>query len=324
MGRPRLGEVLVARGRLQPEQLQSALGYQRKWGVPLGQVLVDQRFVAAREVLQVLAEQAGLRSVDLDAVQPDPALLSLVTRKVAQTHRVVPLRLEPDGTFVVAMAAPASLASVDAVRAVSRKRLVRPELALDAALDRAIARLYGGGADHLPLQPAASVAAIPMPEAGAAEPMEVDRGQAHGMPWAATAEALSDGSVPVLPPLSVGSEGGASVLVFGWGEAAGRALQQVLERDGLPAHVATVTEVYAAGRDAVVVAPLPALEALHGRLRAQVLAAGKRPESDLARAQAVGARGFVASPVDEALLTRAVRRLRRAAQEERAAGETLH
>jgi type IV pilus assembly protein PilB len=42
--------------------------------------------------------------------------------------------------------------------------------------------------------------------------------------------------------------------------------------------------------------------------------AGKEPELELMRAQTVGARGFVAAPVDPDLLLRAVRRLLRSAE----------
>jgi len=64
-----------------------------------------------------------------------------------------------------------------------------------------------------------------------------------------------------------------------------------------------------------VVAPLPSLEALGRKVPAQVLVAGKAPELDLPRAQAVGARGFLAAPVDADLLLRAVRRLARPADD---------
>jgi type IV pilus assembly protein PilB len=53
-------------------------------------------------------------------------------------------------------------------------------------------------------------------------------------------------------------------------------------------------------------------------VRAQLLVAGKAPEVDLARAQALGAKGFLAAPLDADLLLRAVRRLRKAAEEDAA------
>jgi type IV pilus assembly protein PilB len=59
----------------------------------------------------------------------------------------------------------------------------------------------------------------------------------------------------------------------------------------------------------VVISPLPALEELERLPRSQLLVAGKEPERDVMRAQALGARGFLAAPLDTDLMLRAVKRL---------------
>ncbi|HET9449426.1 MAG TPA: hypothetical protein VFO83_01015, partial [Aggregicoccus sp.] len=171
----RLGDILVAQGALDPLQLQAALAYQRTWGVPLGQVVVDQRFCSAGQVLQALALQTGLPAVDLDALALDPALGKLVPPKVAEAHRVVPLRLEGprDTVLVVAIAAPATLTSLDAVKSVSGKGRVTPHLATDAAIQRAIRRIYHPE-DAQAAATAAPMTPISLPEADADMPFEVE------------------------------------------------------------------------------------------------------------------------------------------------------
>jgi type IV pilus assembly protein PilB len=78
-------------------------------------------------------------------------------------------------------------------------------------------------------------------------------------------------------------------------------------------HVASTEQVLAAGEGAVVLSPLPSLEVMARRPRAQLLVAGKVPELDVVRAQALGARGFLAAPLDTDLMLRAVKRLMRSA-----------
>jgi type IV pilus assembly protein PilB len=90
---------------------------------------------------------------------------------------------------------------------------------------------------------------------------------------------------------------------------------RVVGEAGFQARVASTAEVLAADAGAVVLAPLPSLEAMGQRPRAQLLAAGKVPEQDVERARALGARGFLAAPLDTDLMLRAVRRLLRAAGE---------
>jgi|GEM_PF-517471 len=393
--RKRLGDILLERGVVDALQLHSALAYQRKWGVPLGQVVVDQRFGTGQQVLEALASQAGMQTVDLNAQPADPRLAWLIPERVAEAHRVVPLKLEGQGTrdsvLVVAMAAPASLASLDAVKSVSGKPRVVAKLATDAAIQRAIGRLYRGetgeaaprrpgmesfslpeadesmpmvlgssmaelthmeapgGDDGLPLlssledivgqpQPVSSqmqrlvqaIRDMPEPEAQAASavPASLQEGahvahpprpkstkapfSAQAVQFAARKHAPA---VPAaLPVLTAAQpEPMAQVLVYGWGAEATNGLVRVMTEAGLRARVASTEELLAANAAQVVVAPLPSMEALPRQVHAQVLVAGKMPEQDLPRAQAVGARGFLAAPVDPDLLLRAVRRLARPA-----------
>jgi type II secretion system (T2SS) protein E len=334
----RLGEILLELGMVDGLQLQSALAYQRKWGVPLGQVVVDMRFCTARQVLEALAHQAGVPAMDLDAALMQPALAPLLPRKLAEMHRVVPLRLEGprDMVLVVAIAAPASLHSLDAVRSVTRKARVVPRLATDAAISRAIERLYSEGTEA---SKRPELEAIALPEAEADMQLHQDCMASMTEDGASAFESrailLPDLNperevleLPLLEPLDVleleellealpeerAEERSEAVLVYGWGAAAAAGL--VLETAGYLAHVASTEQVLAAGEGAVVLSPLPSLEALGRRPRAQLLVAGKVPELDVVRAQALGARGFLTAPLDTDLMLRAVKRLMRSAAEE--------
>ncbi|WP_244224582.1 general secretion pathway protein GspE [Corallococcus sicarius] len=301
-------------------QLQSALAYQRKWGVALGQVVVDQRFCTAEAVLSALAAQSGVGSVDLDAQPLDASLAKWIPCKVAEAHRVVPLRLEGQGprdtALVVAIAAPASLAALDVVKSVSGKARVVPLLATDAALTRAIGRLYRGEPATPQRRPGMEGFSLPewdesLPLVTGTSLAELTNMAAAELPMLAPLEAAR----PPVPTERVAVR--EQVLVYGWGAEAAAGLVQVLGAEGFTVKVANTWDVCAAVETQVVVAPLPAMEVLAQRLRAQVLVAGKVPERDLPRAQAVHARGFLAAPVDPDLLLRAVRRLSRAADEAR-------
>jgi type IV pilus assembly protein PilB len=333
----RLGEILVELGVMDGLQLQSALAYQRKWGVPLGQVVVDLRFCTADQVLEALAHQTGVPAMDLDAERLNLELAELVPRRLAEMHRVVPLRLEGprDMVLVVAIAAPASLQSLDAVRSVARKARVVPWLATDVAIGRAIERLYQDGAEAAPRR--AEVESITLPEADADLPLNqgcmaalTEGGrfdEARGILLPDLNPERETLDIPLLEPLDVEELAGlaglleqaepeaGAVLIYGWGAAAAAGLVRVLGEAGFRASVASTEQVLAADERAVVLAPLPSLEALRVRPVAQLLVAGKVPELDVVRAQALGARGFLAAPLDTDLMLRAVRRLLRAAGE---------
>lgn len=334
----RLGDILLAHGAVDAMQLQAALAFQRQWGVPLGQVVADQRFCTAKQVLAALAEQTGVPAVDLDAETLNPALAKLVSVKVAEAHRVVPLRLEGprDSVLVVAIAAPANLASLDAVKSVSGKTRVVPRLATDAAVQRAIGRLYRGETGAAPerlaltgfVLPEADDAPMALTAHSIAEDLMGDGRFGSAQEDAPAPAHAPEPDLPTFDPLDLEfapapTQAAASdraprpvpapapVLIYGWGAEASAGLVRVLEAARIAATVATTQQVLSAGEGAVVLSPLPSLESLGARARAQLLVAGKAPELDLPRAQALGARGFLAAPLDADLMLRAVRRLLR-------------
>lgn len=329
----RLGDILVARGVVDSLQLQSALAFQRQWGLPLGQVVVDQGFASPERVFAALEEQTGLASVNLDEQVLEPRLARLVPVKVAEARKVVPLRLEGvrESTLVVAIAAPANLDTLDLVKTVSGKGRVVARLATDAAIRRAIARLYRG--EMFELSRLGDPRSVELPAAeevmafmnncmledvvidttlfeddAAPEPTVLH----DGLPMLTPLELEPAATVAeeAAPPL-VPWEQTERVLIYGWGEAATTGLLRVLGEAGISAREASVAEVRGATADMVIVSPLPSMEALGQRVTARVLVAGKAPEQELRRSQAVGALGFLAAPVDPELLVRAVRRLLR-------------
>ncbi|HYI00528.1 hypothetical protein [Hyalangium sp.] len=336
----RLGDILLARGVVDSLQLQSALAFQRQWGLPLGQVVVDQGFAPAEQVFSALEEQTGIAAVELDAQVLEPRLARLVPLKVAESYRVVPLWLEGlrETTLVVAIAAPANLDALDVVQSVSGKARVVARLATDMAIRRAIARLYRG--ELYEVSKLADPRSVELPEAEEVmafmancmiEDVVID--DALYEEDSAQAPTLEQDGLPLLSPLElepvpsqlvpvatailgepmplVPWEQTERVLVYGWGATATVGLLRVLNEAGIPTREASAAEVRGASEDTVVVAPLPSLEALGQRVAARVLVAGKAPELELRRSQAVGALGFLAAPVDPELLLRAVRRLLR-------------
>lgn len=143
---PKLGEILVKLGYLTPARLDAVLMHQRQWGVSLGRAAVAKNFCTEAQVLDALGQQLSLPVIDLDNEELSAQLAPLLPQKDAERHHAVPVRLSGarGEVLVVAMAAPATPASQDAVRAVSRKARLQVFLANDEAVHRAIGRIYRG------------------------------------------------------------------------------------------------------------------------------------------------------------------------------------
>lgn len=143
---PRLGEILIQLGYLNPVRLDAVLMHQRQWGVSLGRAAVAKNFCTEAQVLEALTRQLNLPGVALDDEELSPELASLLPQKDAEKHHTVPIKLAGarGEVLVVAMAAPATPATQDAVLAITKKARLQIFLATDEAVHRAIGRLYRG------------------------------------------------------------------------------------------------------------------------------------------------------------------------------------
>ena len=87
----RLGERLVACGKLTPADLERALEAQQQLGGMLGQVLVRLGLVAELDVAQVLAEQLGVELVRREAFPATAPALGRLNPSFLIANRVLPL-----------------------------------------------------------------------------------------------------------------------------------------------------------------------------------------------------------------------------------------
>src|SRR4051812_36315236 len=144
MARKRLGEILVQAGVLDDARLRAALAEQRRWGGPLGRILVDMKLISEEAMVQALSHQLNFPAIaNLESRAIEADVLDLVPGELAEQHSVVPFNVQ--GKFLdVAMSDPTNLGIVDELRIRTRLN-VRPYLAGPKAIERAIAKFYGRG-----------------------------------------------------------------------------------------------------------------------------------------------------------------------------------
>ena len=143
MSRKKLGEILVHAGVLNDTQLRAALNEQRRWGGPLGRILVDMKLITEDAMVQALSHQLNLPAVNLDQRNIEAAVLDVVPGELAEQLSIKPFAMQ--GKFLdVAMSDPTNLVAIDTLRTKTRMN-VRPFLAGPRTLERALARHYGRG-----------------------------------------------------------------------------------------------------------------------------------------------------------------------------------
>jgi type IV pilus assembly protein PilB len=137
-----IGEILVSRGYITAEQLNTALEAQN--GLPtldaLGDTLVSMGFLSQRDKLRCLAEQWGVEFVDLEMFPVDPEVVKLVGQEICRRYKAIPIS-RPHGRVVIAMKEPNDIFAIDALRLILGVD-VEPVLAEEEDILGAIARFY--------------------------------------------------------------------------------------------------------------------------------------------------------------------------------------
>ncbi len=159
----RLGEILVADGVLNENQLSHALEVREKTGTFLGEALVALGYVPSSTLGRYLQLTMGFPYVELSEIQVDLDLARRIPEKTARQNLALPFE-ERDDEVLVAMADPLNLATVDEISGIMGRRVV-PFLAFSADLLDAINRTF-----DVRHKAQSALANIDMGPAGEAEP----------------------------------------------------------------------------------------------------------------------------------------------------------
>lgn len=139
----KIGRILTKLGKVSREQVHEALALQEQQRAPLGQILVELGYVTEEDINQALAAQAGMETLDLEAMEIPEEVIEVLPAETAQAYKVLPLEYDPaSNTLTIAMGSADNFRAVDDLQMLmgfSVKALVADPKQIDLAL----ARYYG-------------------------------------------------------------------------------------------------------------------------------------------------------------------------------------
>ncbi|MBL8178603.1 MAG: Flp pilus assembly complex ATPase component TadA, partial [Bryobacterales bacterium] len=137
----RIGERLIARKLISPEELERGLEIQKERGEKIGKILLDLGFLSARDLLGVLSEQLDVPLVSIEG----PPLATPETEALAPRFlrhvKALPIGLN-DSALRLAMADPLDVETIRAVESVTGLK-VQPVLANEQEIADAIDKYMG-------------------------------------------------------------------------------------------------------------------------------------------------------------------------------------
>jgi type IV pilus assembly protein PilB len=151
---PRIGEMMIERGLISPEQLDAALNDQRVTGRRMGEILVEMGALSSLDLASILAERLGYPFVDLSERSVDVVLATMIPEEVARRYQALPIARNND-SIVIAMANPENVFALDDLRVLTSASIT-PVMTESGQLRAAIDRAYSRSDVHASLDDAAS------------------------------------------------------------------------------------------------------------------------------------------------------------------------
>ncbi len=140
-----LGQILVAMGKLDPNDLEMALREHRKSGDRIGSILMKMGFSSEDDVLRALSQQLAIPFVRLSEMQIQKEVIEKIPAKLVTHYNLIPVSHQ-DGTLKVATNDPLNIHVLDDLR-LALKTEIEPVISSTKEIDDAIKKYYGIGAD---------------------------------------------------------------------------------------------------------------------------------------------------------------------------------
>ena len=136
----RVGELLVQKNLLSPEQLDRAREEAKSTGTRVGFQLTKLGFVDEDEIADAISGQYGVPTLNLDDFEIDPEVIKLIPEDVATKHTIIPVN-RAGATLIVATADPSNIFAIDDVKFLTGYN-VEVVVAAEEAIRRATERAY--------------------------------------------------------------------------------------------------------------------------------------------------------------------------------------
>jgi type IV pilus assembly protein PilB len=139
----RLGELLIKRNYITPDQLKRALDEQKLKGGRLESNLVRLGYIKEDELLSFLSAQYRVPSVKISKMEINPTVIKLIPSSLSKKYFIIPInRMGPKLTL--AMADPSNIVVIDEIKFMTGFN-VEPVVASETEIIDAIKKYYGGG-----------------------------------------------------------------------------------------------------------------------------------------------------------------------------------
>ncbi|MFA4919870.1 MAG: type IV-A pilus assembly ATPase PilB [Thermodesulfovibrionales bacterium] len=143
----KIGQLLVNSRIISEDQLNEAIGLQRREGGRLGANLIKLGYITEEKLVSFLSKQWGVPAVNLSDYRIDPSVLKLIPYEIARKYLIMPVA-RVGATLTIATADPSNVFVIDDVKFMTGYN-VEVVVAGESSITYGISSYYKGGSDAL-------------------------------------------------------------------------------------------------------------------------------------------------------------------------------
>jgi type IV pilus assembly protein PilB len=115
MPRKKIGDILLERGFVTPEQLETALNQQPTTGKRLGDLLVETGVITEEQLLDSISDRLSIPRLSLESMVIDPDVISRVPVDLARRYTLIPV-FSIGNALTLAMSDPLNIIAIDEIK----------------------------------------------------------------------------------------------------------------------------------------------------------------------------------------------------------------
>ncbi len=136
----KLTKILIDKNLIKEADLQKALALQKEKGGSLSDKFVELGLISKNDLMMAISEHLGIPPINLSRFKIDPAVLSLIPKKVAKHYKIMPIA-KMGKVLTLAIADPLNIFAIDDMKALTGFRIT-PIVTTEKDINDSISQYY--------------------------------------------------------------------------------------------------------------------------------------------------------------------------------------
>ena len=135
-------DILFKKGLITPEEIEKIINIQKTTAADLQKIIIQEDILKKDEMMMAIAEEIGVKYVNLNDIEIDPAIAALIPEEMARRHQIIALDKDED-LLTVSMSNPLDVFAHDEIK-IRLGYNVDANLSYSEDIKKSLDEIFGG------------------------------------------------------------------------------------------------------------------------------------------------------------------------------------